>query len=172
MLAVDAASAAVAALAFAYLAVISVILTVIDIGTHRLPNRIVLPSYGVGVGLLIVAAVLVSDPARLTRALAGMAILFSVYFAMRFASPASIGGGDVKLAGLLGLYLGWMGWDGLILATASAFLIGGVQAMVLLMRRRADRKTRIAFGPAMIVGAWVAIAALALPVLLPVAPSA
>lgn len=168
MPAVDAASAAVAALAFAYLAVASVILTVIDIGTHRLPNRIILPSYGVGAVLLIIAAFLASDPERLARSLAGMAILFGVYFAMRFVSPTSIGGGDVKLAGLLGLYLGWMGWDGLLLATAAAFLIGGGQAIVLLLRRRADRKTRIAFGPAMIAGAWLAIAALALPTLLPV----
>jgi leader peptidase (prepilin peptidase) / N-methyltransferase len=172
MSALDAASASVAVLAFAYLAVVSVMLTVIDIGTHRLPNRIVLPSYGVGVALLIVAALLASDAGRLTRALAGLAILYVAYFAMRFASPTSIGGGDVKLAGLLGLYLGWMAWDGLLIATVAAFVIGGAQAMILLARRRAHRRTRIAFGPAMIAGAWLAIAALALPAMLDLVPNA
>lgn len=149
---------AAAAVAFAYLAVISILLSVVDIREHRLPNRLVLPSYAVASTLLITAAVLAADPERLLRAAAGMAILFAFYLGVRLASPSSIGGGDVKLAGLLGLYLGWLGWGELVLGAAAAFLIGGVHAAILLLARRANRRTRIPFGPAMIAGSWVAIA--------------
>ena len=156
-------SAGVAAAAFVSLAVVSAILWVIDVRTHRLPNRVVLPGYAVGIVLLAVAAALAADPARLVRALVGMLLLFAGYFALRFASPTSLGGGDVKLAGLLGLYLGWLGWEPLLVATAAAFVIGGVHAVILLARRRGNRRTRIPFGPALIGGAWVAIGMILLP---------
>lgn len=152
-------SSAAAGLAFVHLAVVSIILTIADVTEHRLPNRVVLPSYAIALILFVAASALASDPGRLLRAAAGMVILFAFYFATRFASPASIGGGDVKLAGLLGLYLGWLGWNELLLGAVAAFLIGGLYAVVLLSARRADRRTRIPFGPAMIAGAWIVIAA-------------
>ena len=166
MSAVAAVSAGVAMAAFTYLAAVSAILWAVDVRTHRLPNRVILPSYAVGIVLLVSAAALAADPARLVRALVGMLLLFAGYFLLRCASPTSLGGGDVKLAGLLGLYLGWLGWEPLLVATATAFLIGGVQAIILLARRRGNRRTRIPFGPAMIGGAWVAIAAIVLPTVL------
>lgn len=150
-------SIAVVGLAFVYLAVVSIVLTVIDVSQHRLPNRVVLPSYAAGLLLFTAASALSADPGPLLRALAGMVILFVFYFIIRFASPASIGGGDVKLAGLIGLYLGWLGWSELLFGAAAAFLIGGLYALALLLARRADRRTRIPFGPAMLAGAWLVI---------------
>ncbi|MCR2763399.1 A24 family peptidase [Microbacterium sp. zg.B48] len=157
------ASLVLAGAAFAYLGVLSIVLVIIDLRAHRLPNRVVLPGYAVALLLFAAASTLDGHPARLLRAVAGMAILFACFFAMRLASPASLGGGDVKLAGLLGLYFGWIGWGGLVIGTAAAFLIGGAQAIALILLRRADRRSRIAFGPAMLGGAWVAIAMAALP---------
>lgn len=159
----EAVALAIAAAAFLYLAVISVILVVIDVSTHRLPNRVVLPSYVVAVVLFAASSAFSADPGRLFRAIAGMVILFGCYFVMRLASPVSIGGGDMKLAGLLGIYFGWVGWSALLVGTAAALLIGGAQAIVLIVLRRADRRTRIAFGPAMLGGAWLAIAVIMLP---------
>ena len=92
-----------------------------------------------------------------------MVILFACYFAIRLASPGALGGGDVKLAGLLGLYLGWMGWEAILIATLVTFLIGGIHALVLMSLRRAGRGTRIPFGPAMLGGAWVALVAAVVP---------
>jgi len=168
----EAASLTVSGLAFLYLAVVSVILVVIDVSAHRLPNRVVLPSYVVALVLFAAASAFAADPGRLLRAVAGMAILFTCFLVMRLASPAGIGGGDVKLAGLLGIYFGWVGWSALLIGTAAALLIGGVQAIVLILLRRADRRTRIPFGPAMLGGAWLAIAAITLPALLRTAPAA
>ncbi len=63
----------------------------------------------------------------------------------------------MKLAGVLGLYLGWAGWGQLAVGAFAAFLLGGVFSLVLIVVRRASRKSRIPFGPWMIVGAWVGI---------------
>ena len=152
------ASAALWALpAFLYLAAVSVALAAIDIDLRRLPDRIVLPSIVVGVVLLAVATFGAGDWGLLVRALVGGAVLFAFYFALVLAYPRGMGFGDVKLAALLGLYLGWMGWDALIVGAFAAFLIGGVFAIVLVLVKRANGKTAIPFGPWMLLGAWVGI---------------
>jgi leader peptidase (prepilin peptidase)/N-methyltransferase len=65
----------------------------------------------------------------------------------------------VKLAAVIGLVLAWHGWWTLLLGSAVAFLLGALFALVLMILRRANRSTRIAFGPWMILGAILAIAA-------------
>jgi len=82
-----------------------------------------------------------------------------VYLVRALVSPGGggLGFGDVKLAGLLGLLLGWLGWGAVVVSVLAAFVIGGVIAMILLIARRASRSSHIAFGPAMILGAWVAL---------------
>ena len=159
----EVASAVVVGLAFIYLGVISVLLVVIDVRTHRLPNRVVLPSYLVSLTLFAAASALLGEGGALMRAGAGMAILFASYLAMRLINPSSLGGGDVKLAGLLGIYFGWVGWGAILIGTAAAFLIGGTQALIMLALRRGDRRTRIAFGPAMLLGGWAAMGILMVP---------
>ena len=72
--------------------------------------------------------------------------------------PAGMGFGDVKLAGLLGLYLGWVGWGAVLIGAFAAFLLGGVFSIGLLVTRRATRGSGIPFGPWMIAGAAVGIA--------------
>jgi leader peptidase (prepilin peptidase)/N-methyltransferase len=68
-----------------------------------------------------------------------------------------MGFGDVKLAGILGLYLGWMGWGELIVGAFFGFLLGGVVGGVLMATKRANRKSAIPFGPFMLAGALLAI---------------
>ncbi len=148
--------------AFAYLAAISVALSLIDIDVHRLPDSIVLPSYGVALALLALASWNpggTSDWPALGRAAIGAGAMFAVYFAMLIVYPAGMGFGDVKLAGVLGLFLGWVGWGGLIVGWFAAFLLGGLYAVALLVARRARRGTGIPFGPWMLAGALVGVAA-------------
>ncbi|WP_346233198.1 prepilin peptidase [Parafrigoribacterium mesophilum] len=142
-------------IAFLYLAAISVVLALIDLDTHTLPNRIVLPSYIVGVALLGMSSVLAGDYGQLLRAGIGMAALWLAYLAMAFAYPGGMGFGDVKLAGVLGLYLAWLGWGTLIVGAFAAFLLGGLFAVGLLIARKAGRKSGIPFGPWMLLGCWV-----------------
>ena len=143
--------------AFLYLAAVSVALALIDLDVHKLPNAIVLPAYAVGAVLLTSASILSGEYSVLLRAGIAMAALFLAYFLMAFVYPAGMGLGDVKLAGVLGLYLGWVGWGAVIIGALGAFILGGVYAFVLILGRRANRKSGIPFGPWMLVGAWLGI---------------
>lgn len=144
-------------LAFLYLAAITVALTAIDLDVRKLPNRIVLPSYAVGALLLGAAAVLGGDLAALGRLFAGAGILFAFYLVLALIKPGGMGMGDVKLAGVLGLFLGFLGWEQLAVGAAGAFLIGGLVGIALVIARRAQRCSAIPFGPWMFAGAWLGI---------------
>jgi leader peptidase (prepilin peptidase)/N-methyltransferase len=157
--------------ACAYYAVMAVRLTVIDVRHHLLPNRIVFPSYAVAGVLLLVAAAfagtgaeqgpagpvagLASEP--VLRVVAGAAILWLFYFILRLVYPPGMGFGDVKLAGVLGMYLGYLGWGHLFAGTFLAFLLGGLWSIALLAARRGTLKSSIPFGPFMLAGTAAAM---------------
>lgn len=152
-----AATAVIAA--YLYFAAITIALTLIDLDTHRLPNAIVLPSYLVIGALLTLACLLGAEWAALLRAALGGVVLYAFYALLRLVRPGGMGGGDVKLAGVVGLCLGWLGWGALVVGAFAAFLLGGIFGIALLLTRRASRRTAIPFGPWMLAGAWVGIAA-------------
>jgi len=152
-----AVSVALSLAAFLYLAALSIALALIDLDVHRLPNKIVLPAYVVGAVLLGSAALITGDYDRLIGAGIGLAALWLAYFLMAILYPGGMGFGDVKLAGVLGLFLGWLGWGPLIVGSFAAFLLGGVFAVGLLVTRQVTRKGGIPFGPWMLLGAWVGI---------------
>jgi leader peptidase (prepilin peptidase) / N-methyltransferase len=142
--------------AYLYLAAITVALALIDVDVKRLPNAIVLPSYLVGSVLLVGAGAVDGNWAAVARGLLGMAALFAFYFGLSIVYRGGMGFGDVKLAGVLGLYLGWLGWSSLLVGTFAGFVLGGLAGAVLLLTRRAGGKTAIPFGPAMLAGAMLA----------------
>lgn len=150
-------SGALVLIAFLYFAAITVVLGLIDIDTHTLPNRIVLPAYLVAIVLLVAASVVGGQYEALLRAGIGMGGLWLAYAAMAFAYPGGMGFGDVKLAGVVGILLGWSGWGALAVGALAAFILGGLYAMALLVLRRANRKSGIPFGPWMLAGAWLGI---------------
>ncbi len=141
------------------LAGVGVWLIVIDARTHRLPNRIVLPTLAALIVLVAAEAAVTGDAGRMLRALLGGLALGAFYAIMHLASRQGMGGGDVKLAAVIGLVLAWHGWQTLVIGAAAAFVLGALFAIVLMLMRRANRSTRIAFGPWMILGAALAIAA-------------
>ncbi len=143
--------------AFLYLGAVGVALALIDIDVKRLPNAIVLPSYVAGGALLAVAALVQDEPGRLVRVVVGGAALYAFYFLLMLIQPRGMGFGDVKLAGVLGGYLGYLGWGELVVGGFTAFLLGGVAGLALMAVRRAGRKSHIPFGPWMLLGALVAI---------------
>jgi leader peptidase (prepilin peptidase) / N-methyltransferase len=86
-------------------------------------------------------------------------VLWALYAVQHLLAPRAIGWGDVKLAGVLGLYLGWLGAPAWWLGTLAGFVIGGVYAVGMLITRRGSRKSEIPFGPFMLAGALVGILA-------------
>ena len=143
--------------AYLYLVAIGVALALIDIDVHRLPNKIVLPSYVVVPVLLTIASLGNDDWNALLRAGIGGVALYAVYFLLRLAYPQGMGFGDVKLAGILGMYLAWLGWGQLAVGAFLGFLLGGVVGGALMVVNRANRKSKLPFGPFMIAGAYLAV---------------
>lgn len=143
--------------AFLYLAAVTIALTLIDLETHTLPNAIVLPSYVVGVVLLSISGTLNGDHRAIIRALVGAAVMWLLYLAMALAYPDGMGFGDVKFAGVLGLFLGYLGWDVLITGAFGAFVLGGFFALALILLRKSNLKSGIPFGPWMVAGAWLGV---------------
>jgi leader peptidase (prepilin peptidase) / N-methyltransferase len=142
--------------AYLYLAAVAVALAAIDLDIMRLPDKIVLPSYGVALLLLIPAAIAAHSLHAATRGLIAAAVLYAFYWILAIL-PRGMGGGDVKLAPLLGLYLGWLGWSSVAVGAFAGFLLGGLVGIALIATRRAGRKSRIAFGPYMLAGALLAV---------------
>jgi leader peptidase (prepilin peptidase) / N-methyltransferase len=143
--------------AFAFLGVLGVALAAIDITVHRLPDRLTLPAYPVLIALLAVAAIADHDVSALVRALLGGVALAGGYLLLALLRPGQLGGGDVKLAGVAGLALGWLGWSTLISGAVLGFLLSAVVSLALLTLRRITLRSEICFGPFLLGGALLAI---------------
>ncbi|GLW62203.1 hypothetical protein Arub01_04470 [Actinomadura rubrobrunea] len=144
--------------AYLYLGAVGTLLNFIDLAVKRLPDRFTLPSYGIGAALMAVAVPFVDDGLRhLLNALVGMAVLWVIYFLQHFFVPQAIGRGDMKLSGVLGLYLGWLGQDAWFYGVIAGALLGGVAAVGLMLTRRASRKSEMPYGPFMLAGTLIGI---------------
>jgi leader peptidase (prepilin peptidase) / N-methyltransferase len=143
--------------AYLYLAAISIALALIDIDLHKLPDALTLPSYPVAAVLLTAGALAAHEPFDLVRAAIGGVALFALYAVLWFVYPRGMGLGDVKLAGVLGMYLGYLGWGTLAVGAFFGFALGGVVGITLMAIGRATRKSKIPFGPFMLSGALAAV---------------
>lgn len=147
-------------LPYLVLTALGVLLAAIDLACLRLPDVLVKPAFVVGVAVLVgLAAVLPGWPSLLRAGLAAGA-LSGGYLILAILPGAALGYGDVKLAGLLGLFLGWLGWGEVLAGALLPFVINGLVALGLLAARRVTRHTLVPFGPAMLLGAWLAVVAL------------
>ena len=100
-----------------------VLLGVIDLQHRLLPNRVVGPAIAIGAALLVVAAAGEQDWPALLRAALGAVALFAVFLVLALIAPSGLAMGDVKLAALLGLYLGWIGWNAVVIGGAAGFVV-------------------------------------------------
>jgi leader peptidase (prepilin peptidase)/N-methyltransferase len=136
---------------------LGVALSMIDLDVKRLPNVMVLPSYPVMAVLLAAAAGVEHDWFRLVRAVLGAVALFGFFFLLALAYPSGMGFGDVKLAGVIGLLLGWFSWSMLVVGAFAGFFLGAIVGVIVIAARSGDRKTALPFGPFMVVGALLAL---------------
>ncbi|MFV0128054.1 prepilin peptidase [Streptomyces sp. HMX112] len=135
----------------------AVLLALVDLGVHRLPDQVTLPLAGAAAGLLGVAALLPGHAGTWPSALLGGLTLGAGYFALFLVNPSGLGFGDVKLALSLGVVLGWYGWRTLLAGAFAGFLFGAVYGVGLILSGRANRRSAIPFGPFMIGGALAGV---------------
>lgn len=144
--------------AFVALALLGTPLALIDYRHHRLPNRLVYPAAVAGLVLLAVAAAIREEWTDYLRSIEAGAVVYAVLFALLFLAPRSFGWGDVRLGGVLGLYLGYHGWVIVYFGIFGGFVLGTIVAIALLATGRANRKTPIAFGPMLLLGTLLVLA--------------
>ena len=152
-------AAVVAEAAFAIFALGLGALAVFDVRRHRLPNKIMFPLAGVGLVALTVASVLEHRPGRMIGALGCMAVLLLVFYGITLLGP--MGYGDVKLAGVLGLYLGWLGigvvYEAFVLGALAAALYGIALVAVYRLRGATWKGLSMPYGPFLAGGALLAM---------------
>jgi leader peptidase (prepilin peptidase) / N-methyltransferase len=140
----------------------AVALCAIDLDRFRLPDLIVGGTLVVALPLVTVASVVGGGPERIRYALIGGAFYFGFLLLAHLAFPRGMGFGDVKLAALLGLFVGWLATSGLsavvlvLYAMLAGFLVGSAVGVVLFAFR--GRSRHYPFGPFLIGGALVVIA--------------
>ncbi|HEU5223881.1 MAG TPA: hypothetical protein VFU07_09430 [Candidatus Lumbricidophila sp.] len=148
-----------------------VVLGIVDVVEHRLPNAVLGRTSVLVAALLVLATIgrfivsgwldgwptAVKDFSALLGVLGGAAAMFALYLVIALVAPSAMGMGDVKLAALIGGLAGWFGLLPWIIALISAFVVGGVLAVVLLVARKVTLKSSVPFGPSMLIGAFIAL---------------
>lgn len=132
-------------------------LSCIDLELLILPKKIIYPSFIIMAAFLALASGATNDWNRLGIGAICAAAWFVLFFAMNFASPRILGFGDVRLAPLIGLALGWLGWRYVVLGFFAANLIGLVIGLALIATRQMKRDQPIPYGIFLAAGAALAI---------------
>lgn len=135
------------------------VVAVIDSRTRRIPNRLTYPLTPALLVLLTGAALVEGAPGTALRVLLAGVAASAAFLAVALMSPRGMGMGDVKLAGFVGIGLGYLGWGHVVLGIMAAFFLGGAVALGLIATRRRGRKDAIPFGPYLSAGAIAALLA-------------
>lgn len=143
--------------AFGVVAAFGVLLAFVDLACLRLPDPLVASAFVAGFALLGAAAGWLGTGRPLVRGLLAGAALGVLYLVLALLPGDNLGLGDVKLAAVLGVLLGWLGWGAVLLGALLPHLINGPVALTLLLTRRADRRTPVPLGPALLAGTWAAV---------------
>ncbi len=134
-----------------------VVIAVIDIRERVIPAKLVWGAGLPGLGLLVLASLTAGTPGRLGLALGGGAAAFGAFYLVWYLRPGGIGFGDVRLAALLGLFVGWLGPGELFVALFAACLTGAAVGVPLALIGGGGRRLAIPFGPFLMVGSLIGI---------------
>jgi leader peptidase (prepilin peptidase)/N-methyltransferase len=131
--------------------------SLIDITTHRLTRSVTMRAAFIGGPLLSIAAIANNQPGKISVMVLSFTATLLTFMTLSLASKRGIGAGDVRLAAVLAMFLGYLGARYVVQGLALGFIIGGVVALLLLITRKATRNTRIAFGPYICIGAMAVV---------------
>jgi len=145
--------------AVAYMVFVSamVVITFIDLDFQIIPDSITLP--GILAGLALSLFLLIDPFSRmeslgLVNGAAGMLLGGGLFYLIAVLSRGGMGGGDIKMMGMVGSFLGW---KAVLMTTFIASLTGAVVGVMLMVLKGRGRKTRIPFGPFLALGALLSL---------------
>lgn len=136
-----------------------VLLALVDLTIHRLPDILTLPLAAATLLLLAAATLAPAAAGSWTNALSGALALGGLYFTLFVISPRSLGFGDVKLALALGAALGWYGWRAVFIGTLAGQVLAAAVGLGLMALRKAHATTAIPYGPFLICGTLIGMLA-------------
>jgi leader peptidase (prepilin peptidase)/N-methyltransferase len=138
-----------------------VLLGFIDVAVQRLPDQLTGPLAVFSLVGLGTASYLARDMTPLLRGLIAAALAGGLLLAMAWVRPdeEGMGLGDAKLAGLLGLYLGYLGWADLTLGFLAGTAVASAFGIFMLRTKRWTRQSAVIYGPFLILGTFIAVLA-------------
>ncbi|MEY2565579.1 MAG: leader peptidase (prepilin peptidase) / N-methyltransferase [Actinomycetota bacterium] len=131
----------------------------IDLEHYIVPNRIVYPTLFASIPLLVAAALADGQPDRIWHAAVGSLAAWGALLVVHLIQPRGMGFGDVRLSALLGMYLGWIDLELVLLGMLLGFLLGAVVGIGLVVTKVRGRKDAVPFAPFLAAGATIAILA-------------
>jgi leader peptidase (prepilin peptidase)/N-methyltransferase len=130
--------------------------SLVDIDTHSIPQRIMLRAF-ILLCLLLCVAALANSEVDLAEVLLAGTISWIAMRLLELLSRGDLGHADVVLSGYLGLFIGAVGSERLPTALFVSFLMAGLVALVMVAMKRATRTSHIPLGPFLFVGMVVAV---------------
>ena len=143
--------------AYCILGAVLVAQTWIDLHTQRLPREITYTGIVLGAISLTIAAIVIDEPERIWMMVLGALIALAAMWLIFWASKGGMGEGDVRLAPLLGMYLGWLNPGIVLPGLFFGFIAGAVVGVAMMAGNKAGRRTAVPFGPFLALGTVVAI---------------
>jgi leader peptidase (prepilin peptidase)/N-methyltransferase len=143
--------------AFVVFGTATLALALIDLDHQLIPNRVLFPALGLGAGFLVAGAIIAGSAGQLERGVLGAIGYFLFLLVVALIARGGFGMGDVKLALFLGLFLGYLGWDALVVGFVTAILLGGVASILVMVLTSKGKGSKFAYGPYLVAGAWLGV---------------
>lgn len=142
---------------FCVLFALLVVVALTDLSYRLVPRRLIYASLVLIVPLLVATSAVDHQWQHLSGSAIAGAVAFGLFFTIWWFIPQGMGYGDVRLAGVIGICVGYLSLVHAYLAFFGGFVIGMVFGLIMMAVLASGRKTRIPFAPALSVGAVLAV---------------
>jgi prepilin signal peptidase PulO-like enzyme (type II secretory pathway) len=134
-----------------------VMISVTDLSHRLVPRRVVYAALALVIPLLVLTSAVDHRWYSLTGSVIAGAVAFGLFFVIWWFIPRGMGFGDVRLAGAIGLTVGYLSLLHAYVAFLAGFIVGAVFGLVMMVIASTGRKTRIPFAPSLAAGAVFAV---------------